>query len=201
MDAPDTIEKIPKVDGRRERSQSSRARIVAAMLELVGKGDIAPSAARVAEEAGVGLRTVFRHFDDMESLYSEMSNAIAQRVMPEIAKPFVATDWQGKLREMAGRRAQLFEIMLPYRLSANLQRYQSAFLMDEYVRVQAIERQLVEAVLPTAIAADRVGVEALVVALSFQSWRVMRHDQKLDPERAQEVLTRLVDNAIAGFSN
>ncbi|PNB35794.1 TetR family transcriptional regulator, partial [Pseudomonas sp. FW305-130] len=36
------------------------------MLDLVGKGDIAPSAARVAETAGVGLRSVFRHFADMD---------------------------------------------------------------------------------------------------------------------------------------
>ena len=47
---------VPLTDGRRERSRSSRSKIVAAMLDLVGKGDVAPSAARVAEVAGVGLR-------------------------------------------------------------------------------------------------------------------------------------------------
>ena len=40
------------------------------MMNLIEGGDLMPSAARVAEEAGVGLRTVFRHFDDMDSLYN-----------------------------------------------------------------------------------------------------------------------------------
>ena len=55
-------------DGRRLRSQDSRARIVAAMLDLIREGEIAPSAELVASRANVGLRTVFRHFKDMDSL-------------------------------------------------------------------------------------------------------------------------------------
>lgn len=127
-------DKAQRKDGRRERSASSRARIVTAMLDLVERGDLSPSAARVAEEAHVGLRTVFRHFDDMESLFKQMSELITARVMPEVVKPFEASDWQGKLREMALRRARVFEMMLPFRLSANLRRYQSAFLMEAYNR-------------------------------------------------------------------
>lgn len=194
-------DKAVRKDGRRERSASSRARIVAAMLDLVERGDLAPSAARVAEEARVGLRTVFRHFDDMESLFKQMSESITARVMPEVAKPFEANDWQGKLREMALRRARVFEMMLPYRLSANLRRYQSPFLMEDYNRTIKMERQLVEAVLPAQLRSDAIGVEALIVALSFQSWRVMRHDQWLSPDHATAVLRRLVDNAIAGFES
>src|SRR3546814_10246722 len=58
-------------DGRRARSRSSRRRIVAAMVELIEGGDLMPSAARVAEEAGVGLRTVFRseeHTSELQTL-------------------------------------------------------------------------------------------------------------------------------------
>jgi hypothetical protein len=118
-----------------------------------------------------------------------------------VAKPVAAADWQGRLREMAARRAHIFEIMLPYRLSANLRRYQSAFLMEDYNRTVKMERQLVEAVLPPDIHSDIIGVEALVVALSFQSWRVMRYDQRLSSDHAQAVLCRLVDDAIAGLTH
>ena len=71
-----------RVDGRRERGRSSHKRIVEAMMELIVGGDLAPSAARVAEEAGIGLRTVFRHFDDMDALYAEITATITERVMP-----------------------------------------------------------------------------------------------------------------------
>src|SRR3546814_4618863 len=111
-----------RVAGRRERSRSSRRRIVAAMLELIEGGDPMPSAARVAEEAGVGLRTVFRHFDDMDSLYSEISATIAERVMPIVTAPYAGADWRANLRDLTQRRVRVFEAMLPFRLAANLKR-------------------------------------------------------------------------------
>lgn len=189
----------PRVDGRRERSKSSRAKIVTAMLDLVERGDVQPSAARVADEAGVGLRTVFRHFDDMDSLYREMTEVIEARVMPTVLKPYDAADWRDNLRDLVVRRAKVFEAILPYRISANIKRYQSAFLMADYVRLMKLERQIVTALLPPAVLADDIGVEALCVAVSFQSWRVMRHDQGLPATRAAAVLARLVDNAITAL--
>ncbi len=188
-----------RTDGRRERSKSSRAKIVAAMLDLVERGDVQPSAGRVADEAGVGLRTVFRHFDEMDSLYREMTEVIEARVMPLVLQPYVHEDWRDNLRELAGRRAKVFEAILPFRISANIKRYQSPFLMADYVRLMKLERQIVTALLPPAVLSDDIGVEALCVAVSFQSWRVMRHDQGLTPERAAAVIARLVDNAIAAL--
>ncbi|WP_415427269.1 TetR/AcrR family transcriptional regulator, partial [Staphylococcus borealis] len=71
----------PAADGRRRRSQDSRARIVQAMLDLVREGDVSPSAELVAARADVGLRTVFRHFSDLDSLYREMSAVISSELM------------------------------------------------------------------------------------------------------------------------
>ncbi|MEO8374286.1 MAG: hypothetical protein ABI471_03615, partial [Sphingomonas bacterium] len=53
-------------DGRRRRSETSRDKIVEAMLAIVAEGQITPSAEQVALRAEVGLRSVFRHFKDME---------------------------------------------------------------------------------------------------------------------------------------
>src|SRR3546814_18346240 len=74
----------PRVDGRRERGRSSHRRIVEAMMELIAQGDLSPSAARVAEEAGIGLRTVFRHFDDMDALYAEITAPLTEKVRPTV---------------------------------------------------------------------------------------------------------------------
>lgn len=68
--------------------------------------------------------------------------------------------------------------------------------MADYARLTQLETQLVMAILPDHVRADRTGVAALCVALSFQSWRVLRHDQQLSPDRAAEVLKRMV-SAIA----
>ncbi len=188
-----------KSDGRRERSRSSRARIVAATLDLIERGDIAPSAARVADEAGVGLRTVFRHFDDMDSLFREMAETVARRVMPMVDQPYEHSDWRANIRELVERRARVFEAILPFRISANIKRYQSGFLMADYVRIMKMERDRVTCLLPARVKADEIGVEALCVALSFQSWRVMRHDQALPADKAAAVLARLVEDALRGL--
>ena len=187
------------VDGRRERSRASRARIVAAMLDLVGKGEVNPGAAQVAHAAQVGLRTVFRHFDDMDSLYQEMSQLIEAQVMPIALEPFVATQWRDRLREMAERRMRVFDAILPYRISANIKRFQSDFLMRDYRRMLRLESDTIEAVLPPHVHADRVHAQAIGVPLSFQCWRLLRHDQALEFAAARAVLLTLLEAVLASI--
>ncbi|MGN6689897.1 MAG: TetR/AcrR family transcriptional regulator [Sphingopyxis sp.] len=186
-----------RVDGRRERSRSSHKRIVAAMMDLIEGGDLMPSAARVAEEAGVGLRTVFRHFDDMDSLYREISRIVAERIWPVITAPYDGGDWRADIRELTRRRARVFETMLPFRLAANIKRYQSPFLMGQYAQVVTMERDLVLRLLPADVIGDRYRVEALCATLSFQNWRAIRQDQGLSVEDAGAVVAHMIDALIA----
>jgi AcrR family transcriptional regulator len=186
-----------RVDGRRERGRSSHKRIVEAMMELIVGGDLAPSAARVAEEAGIGLRTVFRHFDDMDALYAEITATITEQVMPIISAPYPDQDWRANVRDMVRRRVRVFETTLPFRLAANIKRYQSPFLMGQYGKVVMLERELLLRLLPGAVLTDRINVEALCAALSFQNWRVLRHDQGLSAEEAGTVMMHMVETLMA----
>ncbi len=165
-------------------------------MELIANGELNPSAARVAEEAGIGLRTVFRHFDDMDALYAEITATIAERVMPIVTAPYAGDDWRAHVRELAKRRVRVFEAMLPFRLAANIKRYQSPFLMGQYARVVTLERELVLRLLPAPVLARRIPVEALCAALSFQTWRALRHDQGLSAEDAGAVTAHMVEALI-----
>ena len=127
-------------DGRRQRSERSRTQIVDALFALIREGDMNPSAARVAERAAVGQRTVFRLFEDMDSLFGEMAEQIQAEIMPIVLAPYTATDWKDRLGEMVRRRADVYERIFPVRVSANLRRFQSRFLMDEYRRNLILER-------------------------------------------------------------
>ena len=187
----------PRTDGRRARSQSSRAKIVAAMLEVVGSGETSPGAAQIAEVAGVGLRSVFRHFDDMDSLYREMSEHIEAKVLPIMLQPLTSDAWQDRVRELSARRIQIFETILPFRISANLKRFQSPFLMEDYRRMLRLEQASLEAVLSPAVLADKVGTQAINAVFSFQTWRLLRHDQQLPVEVARIVVMRLVEAMLA----
>lgn len=186
-------------DGRRERSRSSRTKIVGAMLELVSKGDYSPSAARVAEFAGVGLRSVFRHFEDMDTLFREMSEAIEARFLPIITQPPKGETWQDKLFDIADRRAQVFELMIPYRLSAEFKRLQSPYLMRNHRRTLQIEGETIDALLPEAIADDIHGTQAIKVILSFQTWRLLRHDLQMPVQQARAVVKRMLGDSLAAM--
>ena len=184
-------------DGRHARSKSSRAKIIAALLELVKNGDVAPSAAKVAQAANVGLRSVFRHFDDMDSLYREMSEHVEAIVMPILLRPMPALPWRDCVRELTERRIKVFETILPFRISASINRFQSAFIMQDYQRMLRIERASLEAVLPPALVADKAQVDVLNVPMSFQVWRILRYDQSLDVDAARLAVLKLVEAVLA----
>lgn len=183
-------------DGRRLRSERSRSQIIDALFGLIREGDMNPSAARVAERAAVGQRTVFRHFEDMDSLFGEMAEQIQTEVMPIVLAPYVSSDWRERLGELVKRRSDVFERIFPVRVSANLRRFQSRFLMDEYRRGIMFERQTLKAILPAEILADAVLLDALDVATGFHSWRRMRQDQNLSQQEATRVMMLMVERLI-----
>ena len=180
-----------KADGRRQRSEASRERIVDAMLELVGEGMVTPSADAVAERAGVGLRTVFRHFENMEGLYREINASMTAEVQPMFARPFENHRWPAVLAELIDRRSRLFERILPYKIAADVHRFHSPFLSRQVEAIARAQRSALLHLVPAALRSDSMFVESLDLILSFETWRRLRKDQKLSQPRARQVLEHL----------
>jgi AcrR family transcriptional regulator len=186
--AQQTRAKSESVDGRIVRRHNNRRRIVAAMLELVRAGAISPGAEEVAERAGVGLRTVFRHFDHMDSLYREMAEAMRIELQPIVAAPFSSRDWKGRLDEMVDRRSRLFERAMPFKNAADVHRHRSIFLRKDYETMRSAERAALESALPAVLRNEAGFFEALDQALSFSTWQHLRRDQKLTQEQARQTV-------------
>lgn len=184
-------------DGRRLRSQDSRARIVAAMLALIREGEISPSAELVAGRANVGLRTVFRHFKDMDSLYREMSEVIEDEVHTIREKPFTATDWRGRVVELIDRRLELFERIAPFKRASDVNRHRSRFLGRDNTRLTVVLREILTALAPPDEVGDPQVFEALDLLLSFEAWSRLRREQNLDQDEVREVLRKAVQRLIA----
>ncbi|MCA3693635.1 MAG: TetR/AcrR family transcriptional regulator [Aquidulcibacter sp.] len=175
--------------------------MVAAVLHLIEGGDLSPSAARVAEVAGVGLRSVFRHFDDMDSLYQEVSERVSAQVMPLLREAVIGATWKERLVRIVERRTSIFERIHPFRLSASFKRFRSAFLTEEYRRTLDLEAATVEALLPPHILADQVSTRSIKVILSFQNWHALRFEQDLSIEEAREVVSRLLGDTISKLAD
>lgn len=171
------LERKAQIDGRRIRGEDNRRKIVSAMLKLVEAGQVNPTAEEVAKEAGVGLRTVFRHFDDLESLRAEISERMTAEVRPHFERPLEAKDWQGRLAELIDRRAQVFERLLPFKIAGDAHRHASAFLTSEHKTLVKAQRDALRHALPLEFVNDKARLDALDLLLSFDSWKRLRHDQ------------------------
>ena len=65
-------------DGRVLRSVKSQKLIVGAYIKLLRAGTMEPTAQMVADKSRIGIRTVFRQFDDMENLLKSVDAELSK---------------------------------------------------------------------------------------------------------------------------
>src|SRR5437867_6545687 len=179
-------------DGRVRRGERSGRAIVEALVELVGHGILEPTAQQVAARAGVGIRTVFRRFSDMESLFAEMGGRVQAEALPVLLGGGPGGDLAKRGRALVARRVAFFEHIAPYKRSANLKRWRSPFLRRGHERlVRALRSELMRS-LPELRRAPAGVSDALDLATSFEAWDRLRAEQGLGRERAQAAVERIV---------
>jgi AcrR family transcriptional regulator len=186
----------PLPDGRRARSQASRTRIIAAAVDLVAAGDPNPSAAALAERAGVGLRSVFRHFDDKEAIFAAINALLMAAYRPVLEAPYHSAAWPDQLCELIARRCAVNEAAAPFRISAVMRRHASPFIAAQYRRLHAAEKHMLDAVLPAGLQTSTPAGRAILIACSFDSWRLLRQDEELSAEATVIAIKRLVDDIL-----
>ena len=190
----------PTADGRVQRGARNRAAIVDAMFELVGTGVLEPTAEQVATRAGVGLRSVFRHFSDMERLYIEVDARLRLEVEPILAAGEPRGALEARTKELLQRRVRLFERIAPYKRSANLSRQRSPFLNKTHRSLVVVLRDHLRRWLPELADAPREAFDAIELATSFEAWDRLRGDQGLPAARAQAAVEATLA-ALLGLRN
>lgn len=185
-----------KADGRKDRGLENKKLIVQALMDLIREGSVSPTAEAVSERAGVGLRTVFRHFSDMETLYGEIAQESANAILKVIAKPVEGERWQDKLMHAVERRSDMFEKLMPIQLATLVNLHQSEFLKAQQAHSVELQRQLLKAFLPASVIKDKVLFEALDLNLSIETWLRLRRDQNLSKAKAKQVMRRCVEQLI-----
>ena len=185
------------VDGRRNRSIATRKKIVAALTELVREGILAPTAEQVSARAKVGLRTVFRHFDDMETLYREMNSQLEPILQPAQREAIKSGTWQERLHQSVVVRAGFFEKVMPFYISTLMHRHESPYLHTQVVQGAKTARELIGRLLPQKLSKDRPRFEAIVLVLSIDAWLRLRREQGLSVAAAIKTMQTAVHALIA----
>jgi AcrR family transcriptional regulator len=173
-------------DGRLQRSVRSRERIVLALMELIQEGVLLPTGGQVAARADVGLRTVFRHFEDMESLHSEFQARVKSLAAPLMEERLPDGTLEARITAFVRRRAAVFERIAPFKRSGRLQAWRSPVVRESQEAMVRSLRSELRRVLPELEALPRSLQNAVELVTSFEGWDRLRTEQNLGRERAQE---------------
>ena len=188
------------IDGRHHRSIKTRQVIVTAFIDLIGRGHPSPTAEQIATHAQVGLRTVFRHFDDMETLYREITQRLDELMMPLVHKHLKATLWSDRLVESIERRCDIFDRLTPYHIAAQLHMHDSEYILQQVNRRVKIEKDILAWLLPAAYVEDRVFFEGLSMLVSLETWMRLRGLQGLSASKAKAVVLMTVQSLLASHT-
>ena len=196
-----STEAVSTQDGRLARSARTRRSIVDALRALHHEGDLRPTAPRVAERAGVSLRTVWQHFTDLETLLVE-----AGRRDYEIALRYVAPiDAQGpltaRLRQLVAQRGRMFEALAPVWRAARLHEPFSPQIRRNRDRLVDAGREQIERIFAAELATVPGGkrestLAAMQVATTWSTWESLRVELGLTPADAEQAVYTLVSQLL-----
>ena len=184
-------------DGRRLRSERSRKSMIDAALELIEEGNFAPTAKQISARAGVGIRSFFRQFEDMDQFFA----AVDEHTVGSFWESFLHEgDREGELPErldsILATYAKAFEEHRSLLLATKSLRWSSRVLKANYERYQQISRANKERWLPEISQLPSDERELADAYLSFEMWHRLRDIQGLSCSAAQTVilkaLTRLL---------
>lgn len=186
MNAGEATERI--TDGRIHRSIRTKAAIAAAFVTLVDGGNLAPTSHEVAQQAGVGHRTVFRHFQDMESLYASIRDEIAKRAQPILLQQSFSGPLPQRLQQLVLQRNRFHKRIANFRRVLVARYWTSPTLRALVQRDQAALRDLTRRALPESALLAPADFELLELLLSFEAWARLRELQGLSERKARDVI-------------
>lgn len=180
------------VDGRRLRSERSRLAIIDAALALQEEGVLVPTAQQISERAGVGIRSFFRHFEDMESLFE----AADEYIRDSYEVLFLGGDRAGspaeRIEHAVERHAEAYEKVRNIVLGAQAQLWRYHVLRDNYARNQRGLRKDLNDWLPELNTLPRDKREAVDAIASFEMWHRLREHQGLSKKVSIKIVTDLL---------
>ncbi|MBT5388387.1 MAG: TetR family transcriptional regulator [Porticoccaceae bacterium] len=192
----DSTSTSEKVDGRRLRSDRSRQVIVEAMLQLINQGNLVPTAQQIADHAKVGIRSVFRHFEDMEAIFATGDQIWREGFIGKASSVDTALPLRERIVWGVNEIQKLYENNSNIMKSTATRRWRSAFLKQNYAKYQNKMRSDIARALPEISRLSQSRQEAIFAIMSFEYWDRLRDHQSLSPEDSAALLIDLLESLI-----
>ena len=188
-------------DGRRLRSERTKQLIMEAYIELLREKPEIPTAAQIADRAGISTRSIFERFADLQGLsLATVDHAFAMGEAQAIARN-VDGDRPMRIQSYVETRAQTCERWLPvWRVVvANQGKLEELRSRVRFIRQAIVKRieLMCRPELETLSAEERrdllIALESLI---DFESWGRMRELHELSFDEASSVWMRTIDRML-----
>lgn len=187
----------PVADGRAARKAHTRDAIVDAMLDLVTDGSPRPTAKEIAARAGVSLRSVYVHFDDLEDLFCVAAKRHYARVAPMLAPISAAGSLRQRATAFVGQRVELYAKIGPLGRATQLQAPFSPTLARIVRDAQARSRHEIERLFAAELGAmperERKRSAGIIdVMTSSHAWETLTESHGLPVADALESMVEAI---------
>jgi AcrR family transcriptional regulator len=167
------------------------------MMILIQRGILEPTAQQVADEAGIGIRTVFRQIQDKENLFLKMDEKVRAALQETLKR---AANPQGNLEERIERlielEAELFENNLQFLRATLANKWKYNTLQKNYERNQRNIKSLLYSWIPEL---NNLSESKQVLLTSLNSagyWVELRENLKLSVTGAKDLKINVFQDAL-----
>lgn len=204
MGAAPTTDLDEPIDGRTARAVRTKDAIVEACLGLIDEGDLRPTGPRIAERAGVSVRSIFQHFDDLDALFAAVGQRVVVRIGGLIAHIDPSTPLHDRIDAFVHQRAAVLESITPVMRAALVHAASSEVIRGQFEQGHDFMRAQVGEVFGPELEAAPDGeavLHALVVAVSWTTWDLLRGAQEQSVAQARAVVTLMVRSLLATIAD
>jgi AcrR family transcriptional regulator len=152
------------------------------------EGHLVPTAQKISDRAAVPIRTFFRHYPDMETLFQ----AVDEAMKPEYERIFRETKSEGNLSERIATAVELhaksWEQNKAVLKSTKAQLWRYQVLRDNYARVNSNLRKDLTKRIPELKEVNADTREIIDGLVSIEMWERLREHQKISLARSIRIV-------------
>ena len=192
--------KIKTGDGRFARSQKTKDAIVKALLKLLRNTPF-PTAEQVAKESKIGLRTVYRQFKDMESIYlslhEECMHSLGQIFNSDVdlERPF-----NERVSFAIRERFTIYDEYETLFIATISNSARLPTLVNQVAESYQVMRERFIKIVPEIKNLSTIKSDLIFTRILFPSWfslrKVLKHDQKIIIDELSNDLMKYIKSNI-----
>jgi TetR/AcrR family transcriptional regulator, regulator of autoinduction and epiphytic fitness len=186
-------------DRRIVRANRTRDSVVDALLELIDEGNLRPTAREIAARAHVSLRSVYVHFDDVDTLFHAAAIRHDER-LDEVRGELVTTGpFEERLQAFVDRRARIYELSRQVGHAALLLEPFSPAMRSILDQARQSSWAELEVVFAAELGHDPGGrrCATLDVLTNARAWDTLRHHHGLSVEEVKTTVCDVVRAFVA----